>query len=293
MKSVSGGTRPGAPRADRPRGSGCPAARVRPAARPVRRPHPRPHPGYGYPQAHAAPPPYAGPAPVTAPVPGTPTAAPAKTKRNLLLGLTAALLVAGLTGGGVYLMMSGDDAKKDNRARSGDRATTGPTHQDPAAADSTPDEAAVSPGAPSSPEPLEPPEPAVASPAPATYQGIDLTDGYHLTLGDDPVKPLGDDADVDVAYDWNLDKIYVEDGPLILLRAGQKGGLKTCRTETRYAGRVDLDSLSKGSQLCVLTNGGHVGLVTYQGKSPESDPSHYITLDVTVRRGAIAPEAAS
>ncbi|MFC8916203.1 serine/threonine-protein kinase [Streptomyces sp. NPDC057116] len=253
---------------------------------------PAPTPAYGYPQAHTTPPPYAGPSPVTGPVPA---AAPRKkTKRNVLLALTAVLLVAGLAGGGVYALMSGDDGKGGGSAKSGDRASSGA----PAGGDPTPKEEAPADGeqAGTTPAPgsssQEPPEP-VADPEPATYQGIDLTDGYHLTLADDPVKPLGDDANVDVGYDWNLEKIYVEDGRLILLRTGQKGDLDTCRTETRYADRVDLDSLSKGSQLCVLTNGGHVGLVTYQGKSPESDPSHYVTIDVTVWRNAIAPEATS
>ncbi|QGV77818.1 serine/threonine-protein kinase [Streptomyces ficellus] len=252
--------------------------------------HPAPGaPGYGYPQAHPTPPPHTGPAPVGA---TTTTATPPrkKTKRNLLLALTATLLVAGLAGGGVYYLMKGDDTKGGNQAaKSGDPATgdSTPAQQEPV--DNAPGGATPSPETPSSQKPPEP----VADPEPATYQGIDLTDGYHLTLADDPVKPLGDDANVDVAYDWSLEKISVEDGRLILLRAGQKGDLNTCRTETRYADRVDLDSLSKGSQLCVLTNGGHVGLVTYQGKSPESDPSHYVTLDVTVWRGAIAAEGTS
>ncbi|MEU0658538.1 serine/threonine-protein kinase [Streptomyces lavendulocolor] len=264
------------------------------AATPV--PGPAPAPGYGYPQAHATPPPYTGPAPVTAPVatpaPGAPEPPRRKTKRNLLLGLTAALLVAGLTGGGVYVLMSGDDAKDRGATQRQDQAGTAPTPRTPATADGADDQPGASDPSAGTPSSEQPPEP-VANPEPATYQGIDLTDGYHLTLADDPVKPLADDANVDVAYDWNLEKISVEDGRLILLRTGQKGDLETCRTETRYADRVDLDSLSKGSQLCVLTNGGHVGLVTYQGKSPESDPSHYVTLDVTVWRGAIAPEATS
>ncbi|WP_189549196.1 protein kinase domain-containing protein [Streptomyces lavendofoliae] len=271
-----------------PPGFGPPPAAHAPTPPPTANPNPGPNPAYGYPQAHATPPPYAvtGPAPVTAAAPVPPRR---KTKRNLMLGLTAALLVAGLTGGGVYVMMSGDDPKDGGRTESRDQPRTDPTPQPPATGDSGTGGAGPTPDTPASQEPPEP----VANPTPATYQGIDLTDGYHLTLGDDPVKPLGDDANVDVAYDWNLEKISVEDGRLILLRTGQKGDLDTCRTETRYADRVDLDSLSKGSQLCVLTNGGHVGLVTYQGRSPESDPSHYVTLDVTVWRGAIAPEATS
>ncbi|MEV3992573.1 serine/threonine-protein kinase [Streptomyces sp. NPDC049837] len=250
---------------------------------------PAPAPAYGYPQAHPTPPPYTGPAPVTAPTPVAAPAAPRKkTKRNVLLALTALLVVAGLAGGGVYALMSRDDNKGGGQAQSGDQAKSDPTPQDQTPVDGAGDATDPAPTS-SSPKPPEP----VADPTPAVYQGIDLTDGYHLTLGDDPVKPLGDNANVDVAYDWSLEKIYVEDGRLILLRTGQKGDLETCRTETRYADRVDLDTLSKGSQLCVLTNGGHVGLVTYQGKSPESDPSHYVTLDVTVWRNAIVPEATS
>ncbi|MFP1625080.1 hypothetical protein ACLB9X_07710 [Streptomyces sp. 5K101] len=43
----------------------------------------------------------------------------------------------------------------------------------------------------------------------------------------------------------------------------------------------------------MLTDAGHVGVVTYQGKSPDTDPSQFITLDVTVWRNAIDPAPSS
>ena len=49
-----------------------------------------------------------------------------------------------------------------------------------------------------------------------------------------------------------------------------------------------MGKVSRGSRFCVLTDSGHVALVTYQGKAPASDPSDYVRLDVTVWRNAIA-----
>ncbi|MFD8999806.1 hypothetical protein ACFV0T_02270 [Streptomyces sp. NPDC059582] len=50
---------------------------------------------------------------------------------------------------------------------------------------------------------------------------------------------------------------------------------------------MSTNSLSKGRQICVLTDAGDVGLVTCQGLSPEFDPSRYVTFDVKVWRGAL------
>ncbi|MFE0422992.1 serine/threonine protein kinase, partial [Streptomyces sp. NPDC058953] len=127
-------------------------------------------------------------------------------------------------------------------------------------------------------------------PEPREYRGINLVSGYHLTFGDDPLKPVKDDStNQDVYYDWNLGQLEVRDGRLILLRSGQKPDLATCRTETRYAQKLNLDGISKGSVFCVLTDSGHVGVVTYQGKSPDSDPSRFVTVDVTTWLSAVEP----
>ncbi|MEU6059338.1 serine/threonine-protein kinase [Streptomyces sp. NPDC047097] len=254
-------------------------------------PHPAPAPAaYGYPH-HAS----ADPAPgQTAATATATTAPPAKRRRlgrTLGLGLAGVLTVAALAGGGVYYLTSGKDAGDQAKGGGGSPApkTSGkaaPTAQDPS--DQTSSAGAPSTGSDGAGDDETGGQQPVADPTPATYTGLDLVDEYHLTLGDDPIKPLSGEADADVVYDWNLGRIEVRNGRLILLRTGQKSDLETCRTETRYAAQVDMDSLSKGSQFCVLTDSGHIGVVTYRDISPESDPSRYVTLDVTVWRNAMA-----
>ncbi|NEE16095.1 serine/threonine protein kinase, partial [Streptomyces sp. SID7499] len=75
-------------------------------------------------------------------------------------------------------------------------------------------------------------------------------------------------------------------GKLVVLKNSQKGSLKVCREETRYTEKIGLDQLTSGSQICVLSKAGHIAVVTYRGKSGANDPSHYITIDLTVWRNA-------
>ncbi|MFI5828108.1 serine/threonine-protein kinase [Streptomyces sp. NPDC051578] len=126
-------------------------------------------------------------------------------------------------------------------------------------------------------------------PKPAQYQGFQLPTGYHLEFGDDPLQPR----------DSNFDDLYfscssVNDctlgaygSKLVVLDGSEKGSLATCRSATRFTTRVPVASLSKGTELCVRTKAGNIALVTYGGASAPSDPSTYITVDVTVWRGAV------
>ncbi|HSX99604.1 MAG TPA: serine/threonine protein kinase, partial [Streptomyces sp.] len=59
--------------------------------------------------------------------------------------------------------------------------------------------------------------------------------------------------------------------------------------ETRYTDSVKLGQVSKGSQMCVRTNSGHMGLVTFQGAAASGDPSDYVSVDLTVWRNAEEP----
>ncbi|MEK8144544.1 hypothetical protein NKH18_31130 [Streptomyces sp. M10(2022)] len=43
----------------------------------------------------------------------------------------------------------------------------------------------------------------------------------------------------------------------------------------------------KGTQVCVRTDAGHLGLVVVRGLASESAASNYITVDVTVWRNAV------
>ncbi|MER5873724.1 serine/threonine-protein kinase [Streptomyces sp. NPDC002044] len=126
-----------------------------------------------------------------------------------------------------------------------------------------------------------------ADPKPADYKGVNLTAGYHLTLGEEVRPQQGEDGGYELSYDTGgyLDA-ETSGGNLVLLDPGQEGSLAACRADTRFTQNVYVNKLSKGRQVCVTTGTGHLGLVTVQGFSPEDSPSKYLTLDVTVWRNA-------
>ncbi|WP_329038249.1 serine/threonine protein kinase [Streptomyces sp. NBC_01725] len=136
-------------------------------------------------------------------------------------------------------------------------------------------------------------------PKPVSYKGIDITHSYQIMLADSPPRPTEGD---DVAYgDADLYYVHYESSPsdtavgtangkLILLNNSQKGSLATCRTETRFTEQIGLDQLSNGSQMCLLSDAGHVAVVTYRGKSGASDASTYISVDLTIWRNAEEPK---
>ncbi|ANB04353.1 serine/threonine protein kinase [Streptomyces ambofaciens] len=131
-------------------------------------------------------------------------------------------------------------------------------------------------------------------PQPVSYKGIDLTDGYQLMLADSPPRPVesedaaygGGDLYFSVVNFLDEASIGTDNGKLVLLNNAQKGSLKTCRTETRYTEKIDLQQLTTGSEICVLSKAGHVAVATYRGKSGESDPGSYVTLDLQIWRNA-------
>ncbi len=128
-----------------------------------------------------------------------------------------------------------------------------------------------------------------ADPTPTDHKGINLTAGYHLTLGDEDLRPQqGEDGGYELSYDTGgyLDA-ETSTGNLVLLDPGQEGSLAACRADTRFTKNLYLNKISKGRQICVTTGTGHMGLVTVQGFSPEGSPSKYMTLDVTVWRNAV------
>lgn len=133
-----------------------------------------------------------------------------------------------------------------------------------------------------------------ADPKPVTYKGIDLTNGYQIMLGDNPPRPTEND---DVSYGggdlyfsvgmFESDtQVGTNNGKFVVLNNSQKGSLETCRTETRYTERVGLDQLGNGTEICVLSDAGHIAVATYRGKSGENDPGQYITVDLEIWRNA-------
>ncbi|MFI6082835.1 serine/threonine protein kinase [Streptomyces sp. NPDC051217] len=136
-----------------------------------------------------------------------------------------------------------------------------------------------------------------ADPQPVSYKGIDLTEGYELMLADSPPRPVESE---DAAYgngDLYFNVIdYLEEanigtanGKFVLLNNTQKGSLETCRTETRFTEKIGLDQLSNGSEICVLSDAGHIAVATYRGKSGEDDPGQYVTIDLEIWRNAEDP----
>ncbi|WP_200307450.1 serine/threonine-protein kinase [Streptomyces adelaidensis] len=137
-----------------------------------------------------------------------------------------------------------------------------------------------------------------SDPKPVTFKGVNIPDGYYVGFADSPPKPaydsIGaayvDDADLYYTVDLFEDKaVGSSSDKVVLLNNSQNGSLEMCRSETRYTENVKLGQLSKGSQLCVRTNSGHIGLVTFQGSAPSGDPSDYISVDITVWRNAEEP----
>ncbi|MGW2181316.1 serine/threonine-protein kinase [Streptomyces sp. NPDC001732] len=268
-----------------------------PATAPV--PPAAPPQGYGPPAAHQPPhpqPPYPTPAPSqvnayaptqmagpaqphpgrpTPPADGTPPAPrPTKSggKRGAIIAVAAVLVLAIAGGATAYTLLKEGDQKN----RSG-------SSPDKPGASGKGSGADNEPGSGSGSEQATEPEP-----KPVEYKGINLTAGYHLSLGDDTVRPQqGEDGGYELSYDTGgyLDAESTG-GSLVLLDPGQVGSLETCRADTRFTETVDLEKLSTGRQVCVTTGSGHMGLVTVRGLSGEDSPSTYMTLDLTVWRNA-------
>ena len=130
------------------------------------------------------------------------------------------------------------------------------------------------------------------APKPATYKDIDVPASYELRFADRPPKPLNDDDgdEGEFYYDGDNDEISADQAKFVLLNNAQKGSLRTCKSETRFAESVGTAQISPGSRICVTTDSGHIALVTVKGFAPESDPSDFVTVDVTVWRNAIEPK---
>ncbi|WMX48612.1 hypothetical protein RGF97_32735 [Streptomyces roseicoloratus] len=200
------------------------------------------------------------------------------------MGLAAAL-VFGVGGAATVYVLTKDDDKKASASDNGKPGTqTGSGGVTGASSSPSSDGSGESGSAPSA-KPS-----AKADPKPVTYENINLTRGYHLTFGDEVVRPQdGEDDGYDLSYDSGS---YLEaestGGTMVLLDPGQEGTLEVCRAETRFTQKVNVDKLAPGRQMCVTTGTGHMGLVTVKAFSPEGSPSTYMTLDLTVwRNGAV------
>ncbi|MFD7325250.1 serine/threonine-protein kinase [Streptomyces sp. NPDC059875] len=233
-------------------------------------PGPTPPAGLAYAPTHAAPhAPHAHQFPGM-PMPPAPRPPAAPRKRGPLVALAAALVFGVAAGGTAYMLLK----EKDQQTQGGSSSPSGSSSPGGQGGGGT--DAGAKPST-------------APQPKPAEFKGINLTAGYHLTLGDDAVRPQqGEDGMYELSYDTGgyLDA-ESSGGNLVLLDAGQQGSLATCRADTRYTQNVYLEKLSKGRQVCVTTGTGHIGLVTVRGFSAEDSPSDYMTLDLTVWRNAV------
>ena len=298
-------TRPAQPPvqpAQPPTGPAAPAAPV-----PTTLDHPQtPPPGFG-PAAHA--PTAAGPAvapsapmgvvagatglTTTGPTAIGPTAMgtvpqpPRKKRKGLIaaLVLVGLLAFAGAGGGLVYAVMKDDGGTKQDQATDDNKAKNNGASPAPAG------DPTATPGGDGTKSPAAP----VQDPTPVDYKGINLPDEYHLSLSDEPVNPTNSDNDTDIDFSYqdstySDDEVETETGKLVLLNPGQDGSLATCRSETRFTDSIMTKRLTKGAQMCLTTDYGHVALITFKGYAPKSDPSSYMTVDVRVWRNAVEPK---
>ncbi|MFE1880397.1 serine/threonine-protein kinase [Streptomyces diastatochromogenes] len=131
-----------------------------------------------------------------------------------------------------------------------------------------------------------------SAPEATVYKNINLADGYALKFADRPPVPRHDGGyhDLDLVCGSGTCSVSTVGNELALLDQGAKGSLDACRHETRYIRQGDgisVSRLSKGRQFCVTTPDGVIALATFQGQSPSTSASLYVTLDVTIWRDAV------
>lgn len=243
-----------------------------------------PHPSQGYGPAQTNPHAYAPTQMPTqsqtypgSPVPQAPRRPEGSGKRRAVTAIAAALVLGVVAGGTLYFLLKNNGKEEQAGGSTGGKRTS-----DTAGNHNSGKEADTKPSTRPQAEPVE-------------YKGINLTAGYHLTLGDDDVRPQqGEDDGYELSYDTGgyLDA-ETTGGSLVLLDPGQEGSLETCRADTRFTETIYLNTVSKGRQICVTTGTGHMGLVTIQGLSGEESPSKYLTLDLTVWRNAAGSGSSS
>ena len=266
-----------------------------PAAQPAAGLPPTPQPSA--PQAQGA---QAHPGQAPATPPGTPTGTlatqtpppAAPRRRGRLVLIVAAAVLLGLLGGllGASLLNGGD---KDGKA-GGSGGAGGTTEVTDDSQSETGEDQEAS-GQNSPPEGNEETEEPPADPTPVTYEGIDIPEYHTLRLIDDPPTPVTTQSGVLYEGDFGFSSDLFEghqlatsgENTLVLLEPGEEGSLDTCRSVTRYTSLIDQEAAPPGSQICLRTEGGDVALITVTGYAPEDSPSYYVTIDLTVWRGAL------
>ncbi|MBT2404134.1 MULTISPECIES: hypothetical protein [unclassified Streptomyces] len=126
--------------------------------------------------------------------------------------------------------------------------------------------------------------------APTTGGGqsrINLPMNHVLDLMSDPVAvaPAEGSGHRGISYDYST-SLYPRSAKIILLDSGQQGAEAVCKAETRYSNYLKSSDVVQGSQICVITDKGVVGLLTVRAlPGAAGSVSNFYAFDVTVWRG--------
>ncbi|WP_106399081.1 Swt1 family HEPN domain-containing protein [Actinocorallia populi] len=130
----------------------------------------------------------------------------------------------------------------------------------------------------------------------ASYEGIELPDGFRLVMLDDPEHPKEGayrDGGGDLYHQANI--LTAPDRRLAVLPRGAESSYRACRAAvpgeavepggTDEPSKADLtaDQARRGVRFCVTTDEGAVGLFTVTGRGAE--PERAVRLDLTVWKG--------
>jgi serine/threonine protein kinase len=235
--------------------------------------------------------------PAGTPPPGTVAAAPAgttppprKSRRGLLVTAAVVLVLAtaGVTAWAVTSL-----GKHDSKSGGHDSSAAAAHSQTPA------DDSSASPSDEASASPSEGTDDGSgdASAAPSlnpnakqvAHKSYNITSDYGLDLDEVPPKIVSADSEeMDVSWydsDFSDDTLSASSSnKLILLDRNQTGSYSVCSTDTRYTNSIDKDQLPQGAQVCSVDEDGTVALIKVNKFSPDSSPSNYINVDVTVWR---------
>ena len=139
----------------------------------------------------------------------------------------------------------------------------------------------------SPPSGVDPESPQKTQPRPKTYSSLQLPDGHHLKFANDPPKPQRNNEDDFYFLCGGAEcEVGAYATELTMLEKKQRGSFEKCRQNSKPpVDRIPLSKLSKGRQICAVTDSGTVALLTYQGRSNgEMDGSSSLSLDLKVWR---------
>ncbi|WP_344826588.1 Swt1 family HEPN domain-containing protein [Actinocorallia longicatena] len=108
---------------------------------------------------------------------------------------------------------------------------------------------------------------------------VEMSDGYHLELLDEPLKPAEGLYDGQLAFTGG--EISAPDGRIVVLTRKEKLGYATCQAATRY---VTSAKAAKGLRLCLTTDKGVVAGVAVKSVSRQ-DAHVFVKLDLAVWKG--------